>query len=85
MKNPWKHDYREPLIQELWSTHASRPDDDIELCRNGGFTDISVSMDVNEYTLMMMEYLKMGYYGPVFLVSGRKIANSDTSLPPSAD
>ncbi len=72
MKNPWKHDYRKPVIQELWSTHASRPDDDINLCKKAGFTNVSVSRDVNEHTLTMMEYLKMGYYGPVFLVSGRK-------------
>ncbi len=70
-RNAWKGIDPE-VINTLWSTHAKRPDEDRKLFRDTGFSDIQVSMDVNQRVYSTSDYLRMGYWGPTFLVTGIK-------------
>lgn len=70
-RNAWKN-IDPVVIQDLWSTHANRPDDDIVLFRNAGLSDVQVFMDVNKRAFTLGDHLRMGHWGPTFLVTGVK-------------
>jgi ubiquinone/menaquinone biosynthesis C-methylase UbiE len=70
-RNAWKGIDPE-VIDDLWSTHATRPADDITLFQEAGLSDVQVFMDVNERVMSTGEYLRGGHWGPTFLVTGVK-------------
>jgi ubiquinone/menaquinone biosynthesis C-methylase UbiE len=70
-RNAWKGIDPE-VVGELWSTHATRPADDISLFQEAGLTDVHVFMGVNERVMTTGGYLLGGHWGPTFLVTGKK-------------
>jgi len=68
----WDSDLDADVKNKLWSTHTKRPDADIEILENVGFSDVRVMNGINRRTQTYFEYLKHGCWGDVFLVSGVK-------------
>nr|WP_319540602.1 class I SAM-dependent methyltransferase [uncultured Methanospirillum sp.] len=71
-RNAWKTDFEPEVIEGLWSTHATRPDDDLLLFRDVGFSDIQVYTDVNDWVMTSKDKFCQGHWGPTFLVKGVK-------------
>jgi len=70
-KNPFAHKSK-PVKDCLWSTKAKRPDIDKSILEQTGFKDICILTEINQRTQTMLEHLKYGYQGEVFLVTGTK-------------
>ncbi|MDM7912264.1 MAG: methyltransferase domain-containing protein [Methanotrichaceae archaeon] len=71
-KNPFTHELDEELKSKLWSIRARRPDADRKMLEEAGFRDIRVRDGVNKRALTRLEYLKYGYQGDAFMISGTK-------------
>lgn len=70
-RNAWKAIDPE-VVGDLWSTHATRPRDDIHLFQEAGLAEVQVSMDVNRRVMTTGDYIRQGHWGPTFLVTGIK-------------
>lgn len=70
-RNAWRN-IDPVVINDLWSTHAKRPDDDIQLFRNAGFLKVEASMEVNRKAYSTGDHFRLGHWGPTFLVTGIK-------------
>ena len=68
----WDRDLDADVKNKLWSTHTKRPDADIEILENVGFSDVRVMNGINRRTQTYFDRLKNGYYGDTFLVIGVK-------------
>ena len=71
-KNPFSHKFNDDLKEKLWSIKAIRPDADRKMLKKAGFGDIRVKEGLNRKALTRMEYLKYGYQGDAFMISGTK-------------
>ena len=68
----WNGDFDRNVKEKLPLTYKKRPQADIEILKNAGFRDIGVIDPINPRTHTFFEYLKHGYWGDTFLVSGVK-------------
>jgi len=71
-RDPRFRDLDEDVKNKLWSLKARRPQSDIELLEKSGFCDIKTMLGINARTQSFMDYLKSGYWGDSFLVTGIK-------------
>jgi len=71
-KNPLTHEFDAELKSKLWSIKAKRPEADRKMLEKMGFRDIRVKEGINRRALTKMEYLKYGYQGDAFIISGTK-------------
>lgn len=71
-KNPLTHEFDDELKSKLWSIKAKRPDADRKMLEKMGFQDIRVNEGINRRALTKIEYLKYGYQGDAFMISGTK-------------
>jgi ubiquinone/menaquinone biosynthesis C-methylase UbiE len=73
-------EHRDPRVKDvngnakdkLWSVNAGRPDLDVEFLKKAGFRDIRIMNNIRSRTQSLLEYLKNGYEGDIFLVTGIK-------------
>lgn len=71
-RNMWKRDMDNTFVDGLWSTHAKRPEDDCTLFRNAGLINVESSLDLNKKVYTLSDYLRQGYWGDTFIVTGVK-------------
>lgn len=69
---PCYRDLDEDLRKNLWSTSAKRPQADAEMLRSLGFKEIQIADGLNKRLMKNLDYLKNGYSGDRFLISGVK-------------
>lgn len=68
----WDRNLDADVKNKLWSTHTKRPDADIEILENVGFSDVRVMNGINRRTQTYFDHLKNGCWGDAFLVTGVK-------------
>jgi ubiquinone/menaquinone biosynthesis C-methylase UbiE len=71
-RDPRVDDFDEGVKEKLWSVKANRPNLDVEFLEKAGFEDIRVMNNIRSRTQSRLEYLKSGYWGDIFLVTGIK-------------
>ncbi|HNX09717.1 MAG TPA: methyltransferase domain-containing protein [Methanothrix sp.] len=71
-RDPRHEDLDDDVKNRLWSIKARRPQADVELLEKAGFKDIRIVNGVNARTQDFMDFLKSGYWGDTFLVTGIK-------------
>jgi ubiquinone/menaquinone biosynthesis C-methylase UbiE len=71
-RDPRHEDLDDDVKNGLWSIKARRPQADVELLEKAGFRDIRILNGVNARTQDFMDFLKSGYWGDTFLVTGIK-------------
>ncbi|HOT08012.1 MAG: hypothetical protein A4E45_02104 [Methanosaeta sp. PtaB.Bin039] len=71
-RDPRVEDLDKEFKEKLWSVKAKRPDLDVNFLANAGFKDIRVMNNIRSRTQSWLEYLKNGYWGDIFLVTGTK-------------
>ena len=71
-RNPLDIGFDTVVKNKLWSSHKKRPDADIEILENLGFSDIHIMDAINHRTQTYFDHLKNGYYGDTFLLTGIK-------------
>jgi len=67
-----RKDFSDRVGEMLWSTHADRPAQDLDMMGKAGFENISTVHISNRRVLKGMRYFKHGYWKGNFLVSGTK-------------
>jgi ubiquinone/menaquinone biosynthesis C-methylase UbiE len=66
-------DLKPDILAKLPLASAARPETDIDLLIATGFTDVDVSRKINEKVISgLVNTLRMGYWGDLFLLHGRK-------------
>jgi ubiquinone/menaquinone biosynthesis C-methylase UbiE len=76
-RNMWKRERESTFVESLWSTHANRPEDDRILFMNAGLINVEFSLDLNKKVYTFSDYLRQGYWGDTFIVTGVKPIGSD--------
>jgi len=71
-RDPRVEDFDGNAKDKLWSVNAGRPYLDVEFLEKAGFRDIRVINNIRSRTQNLLEYLKNGYEGDIFLVTGIK-------------
>ncbi|RQW81049.1 MAG: class I SAM-dependent methyltransferase [Methanothrix sp.] len=69
---PRKTKLDQDIKQKLWSSGNSRPGDDIKILKKLGFRNVEVDPNINKRTQSLLDYIKLGYWGDTFLVTGVK-------------
>ena len=76
-RNPNKaKDFDDKTRDKLWSTHANRPDDDLNMMRGVGFEKVQMRDGLKRRVMSGMRLIKIGFYKDYFLISGVKSNNS---------
>lgn len=71
-QSPFAHKSKPVIKDSLWFAKAERPDFDKTILEQSGFKDIYILTGINQRTQTMLEHLKYGYQGEVFLITGTK-------------
>ncbi|MGD9817252.1 MAG: class I SAM-dependent methyltransferase [Desulfomonilaceae bacterium] len=69
---PRKTKLDQSIKQKLWSSGNSRPITDTEILKKLGFRNVEADLNINNRTQSLLDYIKLGYWGDTFLVTGIK-------------
>jgi ubiquinone/menaquinone biosynthesis C-methylase UbiE len=69
---PCKTKLDQSIKQKLWSSGNSRPSTDTEILKKLGFRNVEADLNINKRTQSLLDYIKLGYWGDTFLVTGIK-------------